>query len=121
MAGLDLTTFKPTSASQLGAGILTQLGTVLGTDLNQFKTTCGDQVAAVASAAWNLQTGLAAVPPTITQAQADVALHTQELALNNVILEANFMAYDLAQQALDTVLAVVTAAIRNLTGVALKF
>ena len=41
--------------------------------------------------------------------------------MNNILLLADFMTYKLAQDALDAVFAVVVAAIKNLTGIPLKF
>ena len=116
---MDLTTFKPNTSDELLQGILGQVAGVVGADLNKFKDTCGAQLQSLATTAWNTQISLA--KGEVTQADADIAMHTQELFLNNILLQADFMTYKLAQDALDAVFAVVVAAIKNLTGIPLKF
>lgn len=119
MAGLDLTTFKPHSAQELGEGILTQLAGVITTDFNKFKTLVSGDVSYMAQKAWDI--GLNLEAKKITQADADLSLHILELTFNSVLHEIDFLTYVLAQDALDAVTKVITAAITNLTGIALKF
>ncbi len=119
MAGLDLSTFKPTSAKALGEGILTELAGVITTDFNKFKTLVSGDVAYIAQKAWNIGQNLEA--GKISQSDADLSLHILELTFNSVLHEIDFLTYVLAQDALDAVTKVITAAITNLTGIALKF
>lgn len=119
MAAPNLDTFKPQSADELLQGILGQLGAVVITDFAAFKKEIEGHLAVLAKKAWKTQLDLA--QGALSQADADLALHTQELLLANILAESEFLTYVLAQDVRDGVFKVISAAIKNLTGVQLNF
>lgn len=119
MAAVDLSTFKPADAEELGDAILAQVGLVVTSSLKEFKAEIEPIVRSIAQKGFKTAELLAA--GHISREDADLALHTQELALANVVLYSQFMTYVLAQDVRDAVFKVIVAAINNLTGVELAF
>ncbi|WP_081159365.1 hypothetical protein [Ensifer aridi] len=117
--GIDLATFKPESASDLLTGMLKQIASIVLGNFNEIKKELSVHLKSLAQKAWMTQVGLAT--GAISRENADVAIHTQELALSNVVLYSEFMVYDTAQKVLSAVFSVIGAAIKNLTGVELNF
>lgn len=115
----DLANFRPNSAKDLLDEILAQLQSVLLDRFASFKKEMSVHLQSLAKKAWLTKVGLQ--NGTISQADADIGLHTQELAFNNIVLYSELLAYELAQAVLDTVFGVIVAAIKNLTGVELNF
>lgn len=118
-SALDLTTFKPESAEDLFKGILKEISSVLIANYKEVKNEISIHLQSVAKKAWLTQVGLQ--QGTISREHADIAIHTQELALSSIVLYSAFMAYDTAQRVLNAVFSVITSAIRNLTGIQLSF
>ena len=115
----DLSDFRPKNANELFDKILEEIGAKVGGDFTSFQSEVKSHLKSVAQKAWKVKIGLE--KGTISPPDADLALHTQELALNNILLYVELMPYVLAQDVLETVFAVIAAAIKNLTGVPLKF
>ncbi|SIP94616.1 hypothetical protein SAMN05880590_101366 [Rhizobium sp. RU35A] len=116
---IDLSTFKPKTADELFSGILANIVSVLKNNVEEIKKEISVHLQSLAKKAWLTQLGLA--KGTITRENADIAIHTQELALSNVLLLVEFMTYELVQDVIDAAFSVVSAAIKNLTGIELKF
>ena len=118
-SAVDLSTFKPTGVGDLASGIFSQLAGLLVGKFERFRqeylSYVEDVSRATIAVANQLKDGLYDVR------QADLALHAQELLISNAILRAEFLTYELAQSVLETIFTVLRAAIRNLTGVDLRF
>jgi len=119
MPAIDLATFKPQSAGELAQGIFGQLLEVLGNSWIEAKSEIGDDLDAYSSSVFRTIERLA--NGEISEKKADVLLHMQELFLNQILLNVEFWTYVVAQRALDAVAAVISAAVRNLTGFQLNF
>lgn len=115
---VDLKTFKPGSADELLKGVLGHVAGLLQEKLKQFEkemvTYLGDLTKASIALAKLINDG------TYGARQADLALHSQELLVNNALLRAEFLTYDVAQSILETIFKVIGAAVKNLTGLQLK-
>ncbi|MDZ4363074.1 hypothetical protein [Brevundimonas sp.] len=116
---VDLSVFKPNDADELFDAIWTQITGVVIDDLQSFKKEIEPMLRSIATKAVRTAGMLAA--GQISREDADLALHTQELALSSVLLYSAFMTYVLAQGVLDAVFTVISAAIKNLTGIELSF
>jgi hypothetical protein len=116
---IDLATFKPDSAEEFFEGILANVLSVVKTSIQEIKKEISTHLQSVAKKAWLTQVGLR--NGAISREHADIALHTQELALSNILLLSEFMTYELVQDVMDAVFSVISAAIKNLTGIELKF
>ncbi|MBB4405400.1 MULTISPECIES: hypothetical protein [Agrobacterium tumefaciens complex] len=116
---LDLDKFEPKDASELYKGILQQVSAVLISHFNEVKNEIAVHIKSIAQKAWLTQAGLK--NGTISREHADMAMHTQELALSSVLLYSEFLVYDTVQTVLNAVFGVIGAAIRNLTGFDLAF
>jgi hypothetical protein len=119
MPRIDLTTFKPSSAGELAEGILGELVSVLGDSWREASAEVEGDVRACADASYHTLTRLA--NGEISQKKADALLHMQELFLNQIFLNVEFWGYVIAQRALDAVIGVVMAAVKNVTGFDLDF
>jgi hypothetical protein len=119
MPGLDLDTFKPQSAGELADGIIGELVGVLGQSWQQASSEVEADLEAYATACYRTLERLG--KGQISQEKADVLLHMQELFLNNIFLNVEFWTYVIAQRALDAVVSVVRAAVKNVTGIPLNF
>jgi hypothetical protein len=119
MPGIDLETFKPSSAGDLAEGVIGELVRVLGESWNEARLEVEEDVRACAEAGYRTLTRLQR--GEISQKKADVLLHMQEVFLNQIFLNVEFWSYVIAQRALDAVVGVIKAAIRNVTGVDLNF
>lgn len=116
---VDLATFKPGGVDDLAKGILAQLASLLSGKFQDFKQEFGGYVEDVSRAAIAVASLLA--EGIYDKRQADLALHAQELLISSAILRAEFLTYELAQSVLETIFGVLRSAIRNLTGVDLRF
>ena len=116
---VDLDTFRPNSIGEFADGILGQVVGILGAKFDKFKTEMAGYMADLGKA--TLTTAKLLSDHTYTIKDADLAVHSQELFMNNVLLRAEFLAYELAQSILETIFKVVKAVIRNFTGVTLDF
>lgn len=115
----EVAAFKPADAEELALKIWGEIAKVVTKDLNKFRKEVEPAVLSLSKKAVTTAQLLAA--GKISREDADLALHTQELALSSVVLYSAFMAYDLAQSVLETVMAVAAAAIEGLTGIRLSF
>lgn len=119
MPRVNLETFKPNSAGELVEGIIGELAGVLGNSWTEARSEVEADIEAYAASSYRTLERL--VEGQISQEKADLLLHMQELFLNQIFLNVEFWTYVIAQRALDAVTAVVTAAIRNWTGISLNF
>jgi hypothetical protein len=111
----DLEAFTPTTADELFRGVVAALAERLGAEWRRVR---GDVTAALRNlsiVAARTQRRLA--EGRIGRAEADLILHSQELAMNQILLQAAFSTFELAQAALDTIFQVIAAAINNTVGV----
>lgn len=99
---LDLDKFEPKDASELYKGILQQVSAVLISHFNEVKNEIAVHIKSIAQKAWLTQAGLKS--GTISREHADMAMHTQELALSSVLLYSEFLVYDTVQTVLNAVL-----------------
>jgi hypothetical protein len=112
---VDLQAFTPTNADELFRGLVAALAERLGAEWRRVR---GDVTAALRNlsiVAARTQRRLA--EGRIGRAEADLILHSQELAMNQILLQAAFSTFELAQVALDTIFEVIAGAIRNTVGV----
>lgn len=119
MEPIVLETFRPGDAGELAGGIVSHLADLLGNRLQRFEQEFAGYVADLAKASMAL--ALLVSDGSYDRRQVDIALHTQELLVSNALLRAEFLTYELAQSVLETIFKVVAAAIKNLTGLAIKF
>lgn len=118
-ATVDLTTFRPENAGDLLDAILGEVSTVVVSDFKSFKQEAGAILSSIAHKTMMVARLLA--EDRITLADADFALHTQEVALSSVLLYSQFITYAIAEDVRAAVFKVVVAAVRNLTGFSLSF
>jgi hypothetical protein len=116
---VDLTTFKPENAGDLLDAIFGEVATIVTSNFKSFKQEVSGIVTSIAHKAMMVARLLA--DGQISLADADFALHTQEVALSSVLLYSRFIAYDIAEDVRSAVFKVVVAAIRNLTGISFNF
>lgn len=116
---IDLNKFEPSNESDLLKGIFSEITVAVQASVADWKKEISVYIQSIAKKAW--LTLIALRDGTITKENADLAIHTQELALNNVLLLSSFAPYDIAQKVLNAVFSTISAAIKNITGVQLQF
>ena len=116
---VNLAEFKPNSAGELFDGVLSHVLPVLADNWERAQEDVEPALKSIAISAFNTQRRLKI--GEINQDKADALLHIQELALSNTLLYAEFLTYVLRQEIVDAVFKVITAAIKNWTGVDLNF
>ena len=119
MSAVDLTTFKPENARDLLDAIFGEVSSVVTSSFKSFKQEVGAILSSIAHKAMMVARLLA--DDQITLADADFALHTQEVALSSVLLYSQFITYAIAEDVRAAVFKVVVAAVKNLTGFSLNF
>ena len=112
---VDLTIFAPKTTKELFNGIVGHLIPIAGDEWKKNKKDIGRSLENVAAAAYRTQSRL--LKGDIGQREADLLLHSQEVALNQVFLYAEFSSYILAKKLLTVVFDVIKAAIKNTTGI----
>lgn len=115
----EVEAFKPATAEELAVRIWAEIAKVVTKDLQKFRKEVEPAVLSLSRKA--VTTAQLLATGKISRQDADLALHTQELALSSLVLYSAFLPYDLAQGVLETVMAVAAAAIEGLTGVRLNF
>ena len=111
---LDLSTFNPSSASELANAITGQISSM---GKRWWETNSQDvegYVRSLAEAA--VQTGTALAEGRIEKAQAQMIMEMQKTAYQNTLHFTKFMTMALAQNVLDETLRIVGAAVMNRTG-----
>jgi hypothetical protein len=111
----DLSTFDPEDEDELLDGILTYTSETIGKDWKKIKDNVESYLGNVAYASFRTLRRLK--EGSISQREADLLLHAQELALNQVLLYGELSSYVLAQKILDSVFVAISAAIKNKTGI----
>jgi hypothetical protein len=116
---VDLKTFKPNTPKDLFDAIVSHVVPVLGDQVQKGLKELRSHIQAVSIQSFRTAKDLA--EGKITQHDADYLLNMQEAYLNNILRLAGFLPYVLAQAVLDTVIKVISAAVKNWTGIELKF
>ncbi|KQV81751.1 hypothetical protein [Rhizobium sp. Root1220] len=116
---VDLSTFAPQSAEELGEGLLTVAAVKAKEHWDSIRQEMTAQLTFIAQMTAKVIAQLAA--KKITAQQADVTLHLLEYNLNSALAEFKFLVYNAAQKILSAVFDLIKAAVKNLTGVSLLF
>lgn len=111
----DLKNFKPETWRALFNGIVAHLSAKVSGEWRRVRKNIEDGLKNIAMAGIRTQHRLA--EGKISRAEADLLLHGQELAMNQILIQAEFSTYELTQVALDAIFEVITTAIHNVTGV----
>ncbi len=116
---VDLDTFKPESAEDFASAIVQVVVGEVKDLWNEAKDTLLSHITALATAVAKTQERL--ISGVFSEADADYAIHQQELYFNNILLLSEFLPYVLAQRILNGVFTLINAAIKNVTGIDLGF
>jgi hypothetical protein len=111
----ELSTFKPETVEELVSELRTQLANIASNWWKSNSQLVEGYLKSLAESV--IQTQVALEMKKISPESADILLHNQELAFNQVLRFTEFMTLVLAQKLLDTVFAVVGWVIYNKTGV----
>ncbi|MDM9618828.1 hypothetical protein A6U87_16135 [Rhizobium sp. AC44/96] len=116
---VDLATFAPKSAQELGEGLLTVAAAKAKEQWDKIRQEMTAQLSFIAQMTTKVIAQLAA--KEITAQRADVTLHLLEYNLNSALAEFKFLVYNAAQKILSAVFDLIKAAVKNLTGISLLF
>lgn len=119
MKGLDLENFRPASSGELLDGIAKNAAIAAADAWKSLRDAIVADLQALSENAFQTQMRLSR--KSITQGEADFLVHMQELYFHQVLLHTKFLSYVAAQAVLDAVFGVIAAAIKNVTGVTIKF
>jgi len=111
---LDLSTFNPANAQELGQAIVGEISDMGG---RWWETNSQDVEGYVRSLAEaSVQTTTALAEGRIKQAQATMIFDMQKVAYQNTLNFTKFMTLSLAQRVLDRTFQIIGAAVMNRTG-----